>query len=89
MLWEKIYNNCNTISHLVDLILSTNLGNLGRSSFSLKNGTRAVLYFTCNFSSSLANLNICVEKAGQASCIVITATGARLCGCDISVLLPL
>jgi hypothetical protein len=77
------------LSYKLDLILSTNLGNLGRSCFSLKNGTRAVLYFTSNFSSSLANLNICVEKAGQASCIVITATGASLWGFDISVLLTL
>ena len=46
-----------------------------------------MLYFTCNFSSSLVNLNICVERAGQASCIVIIATGVSLCGRDISTLI--
>ncbi|MGC1927631.1 MAG: hypothetical protein WA667_01540, partial [Candidatus Nitrosopolaris sp.] len=50
----------------------------------LKNGTRAVLYLTPRFSSSLVNLNIFVEKAGQASCIVITANGVCCCDCDIS-----
>jgi hypothetical protein len=56
------------------LILSTNPRNLGRSCFSLKNGTRPILYPIFSFSSSSIILNVLYEKEGQASFSVTIPT---------------
>ena len=63
------------------MILSTNSGKLRRSCFSLKNGINAILYFMFSLSSSSADSNIFLEKAGHASCIVTTPNGIDDCYC--------